>query len=71
MLVFNPMHRISAKAILKHPYFANLDKSTCPVGAWDGELQLDPDWLPKLPKTHAFDVKSLLRGEKGIFSINF
>lgn len=31
MLIYDPVTRISAKAIIKHPYFNNLDKSVLPA----------------------------------------
>ncbi|KAK7507239.1 hypothetical protein BaRGS_00001174 [Batillaria attramentaria] len=31
MLIYDPVNRISAKAIIRHPYFSNLDKSVLPA----------------------------------------
>lgn len=42
MLIYNPTDRISAKEILKHSYFEDLDKSRLPAGDYDGALIL-PD----------------------------
>lgn len=33
MLIYDPVKRISAKAIMKHPYFNNLDKSVLPAAS--------------------------------------
>jgi len=40
MLIYDPISRISAKQILKHPYFDDLDKKNLPAGDWDGKLEL-------------------------------
>lgn len=44
MLVYNPVNRIAAKEMLKHPYFDNVDKKSLPAGDYQGELV-----LPTLP----------------------
>uniref|UniRef100_A0A1I7XXL2 Protein kinase domain-containing protein n=2 Tax=Steinernema glaseri TaxID=37863 RepID=A0A1I7XXL2_9BILA len=36
MLIYNPVERISCKAILQHPYFKDVDKSSLPAGSYDG-----------------------------------
>uniref|UniRef100_A0A1I8BAW6 Protein kinase domain-containing protein n=1 Tax=Meloidogyne hapla TaxID=6305 RepID=A0A1I8BAW6_MELHA len=41
MFLYNPSDRISAKQMLKHPYFNGLDKSKLPAGDYDGRLILD------------------------------
>jgi len=38
MLIYDPAKRIHGKEILKHSYFADLDKSTLPAGDYDGTL---------------------------------
>jgi hypothetical protein len=40
MFYYNPMERISAKKILKHSYFDDLDKTHLPAGAYDGTMIL-------------------------------
>uniref|UniRef100_A0A915EFM6 Protein kinase domain-containing protein n=1 Tax=Ditylenchus dipsaci TaxID=166011 RepID=A0A915EFM6_9BILA len=42
MFVYDPCNRISAKAMLKHPYFNDLDKKSLPAGDYDGTLVLTP-----------------------------
>ncbi|VDM36461.1 unnamed protein product [Toxocara canis] len=41
MLMYDPSMRISAKQILVHPYFNDLDRTGLPAGHYDGTLQLD------------------------------
>jgi len=43
MFVYNPTDRISAKAMLRHPYFSDLDKNSLPAGMYDGTLILSDD----------------------------
>ncbi len=40
MFVYDPAGRISAKAILKHRFFDDLDKKSLPAGDYDGTLVL-------------------------------
>lgn len=40
MLIYDPALRVTAKKILHHPYFDDLDKTKMPAGAYDGTLQL-------------------------------
>jgi serine/threonine protein kinase len=43
MLIYNPTERISAKQMLKHQFFNDLDKSQLPAGAYDGTLMLSDE----------------------------
>jgi hypothetical protein len=40
MFIYNPTDRISAKQILRHPYFDDLDKKELPASDYDGTLVL-------------------------------
>lgn len=40
MLVYNPVNRIPAKDMLKHPYFDDVNKKTLPAGEYEGDLFL-------------------------------
>ncbi len=43
MLHYDPLDRIQAKYILKHPYFDGLDRAKLPDANYDGELILPSD----------------------------
>lgn len=42
MLTYDPAQRISAKQLLKNPYFDDVDRKKLPAGNYDGTLVLPP-----------------------------
>lgn len=51
MLVYDPAERITAKDVLKHPYFDDLDKSALPAAKFVDPLQalILPSKQPLMP----------------------
>ncbi|MCP9261635.1 CMGC/CDK/CDC2 protein kinase [Dirofilaria immitis] len=50
MLIYDPAQRISAKKLLKNPYFDDVDRTKLPAGDYDGTLVLPPRYVKVLPK---------------------
>uniref|UniRef100_A0A1I8EXX0 Protein kinase domain-containing protein n=1 Tax=Wuchereria bancrofti TaxID=6293 RepID=A0A1I8EXX0_WUCBA len=45
MLTYDPAQRISAKQLLKNPYFDDVDRKKLPAGNYDGTLVLPPRYI--------------------------
>ncbi|VDN94441.1 unnamed protein product [Brugia pahangi] len=49
LLTYDPSKRISAKQLLKHPYYADVDRSKLPDPNYDGALRTPPrSWIANL-----------------------